>query len=50
MRSLEKKCLKLLFVAQSRQSLLYDGAGREGQPSLLGLVDAASLVEPESNL
>ena len=31
-----------------RYSLLYDGRGRDGQPSLLGLVDAASLVEPES--
>ena len=29
-----------------RYSLLFDGRGREGQPSLLGLVDAASLVEP----
>ena len=29
-----------------RYSLLYDGRGREGQPSLLGLVDPASLVEP----
>lgn len=30
-----------------RYSLLYDGRGREGQPLLLGLVDAASLTEPE---
>ena len=29
-----------------RYSLLYDGRGREGQPLLLGLVDAASLIEP----
>ena len=29
-----------------RYSLLYDGRGREGQPALIGLVDAASLVEP----
>lgn len=29
-----------------RYSLLYDGKGREGQPSLLGLTDPASLVEP----
>ena len=29
-----------------RYRLLYDGRGREGQPALLGLVDAASLNEP----
>jgi hypothetical protein len=29
-----------------RYSLLYDGRGREGQAALIGLVDAASLVEP----
>jgi len=29
-----------------RYSLLYDGRGREGQPSSLGLVDPASLVQP----
>jgi hypothetical protein len=33
-----------------RYSLLYEGAGRESQPSLLGLVDAASLVEPQAHL
>ena len=29
-----------------RYGLLYDGRGREGQRSLVGLVDAASLVKP----
>ena len=33
-----------------RYSLLYDGRGREGQPSLLGLVDATSLAEPKTHL
>jgi len=29
-----------------RYGLLYDGRGRDGQRSLVGLVDAASLVKP----
>jgi hypothetical protein len=31
-----------------RYSLLYDGRGREGQAALIGLVDAASLVDPKT--
>jgi DNA primase len=31
-----------------RYSLLYDGRGREGQPSLVGLVDPAELSDPVS--
>jgi len=30
----------------SRYSLLYDGRGREGQPTMTGLIDAGKLVDP----
>ncbi|MCO8124101.1 hypothetical protein NHH03_20320 [Stieleria sp. TO1_6] len=30
-----------------RYSLVYDGRGREGQPSMVGLIDPAKLKEPE---
>ncbi len=49
---LERLCQHEYVVSHGRQgglyrySLLYDGKGREGQPSLLGLVDATSLAEP----